>query len=553
MNIPLVFVYLGSLPSYGKISLRLAARNYRGPVVLLTDQQENPAIQGVETILIADWYDRSSFAALELNSPLDPGFRKGFWLKALERFFVLEAYCRHFRIERLFHAELDVLVLDLGGYSDLLDATGNGVFYPFGREDQAIASLFYSNEIESLRALCNYASQNAQLGNEMQILASFSKDNSEKCWVLPSEETVSEFSVRPKKLVNPGLGLVDGAIMGHRFFGQDPKNTRGFVWNHWRQREHAPIDTELRVRFEPFAFSLQALVSPEVWAPIRALHIHSKIFPLIQFRFVFLLLVLGSKLPFRIPLWISRKALAYQGLRILLAQRSFYRNLDHNSRFANFAKHKIADLVMKLVDNTETPMTDQMRERHLFLIGEQPEALADINLELAGQQSLDNSASTVKEFFSAARNRKSLKDAIEQETSLAKYILGRPGETTYIGGSALLSTSRYHSPPKGKAIIVLQAENDYELVRLFRGLWPGRIRDIPFRPSRSAQFIRHDILIEAFRTRGIGVESWEQLLTGLRSPSGALGFAYGLLQLSQSLRDCVLVSESTLHGFRLNN
>ena len=92
------------------------------------------------------------------------------------------------KLEKFFHVESDVMVLDLDGYAEILDQHGSGIFAPMERERRAIASLMYVNSASALKALCDFAIKRAELGNEMKILGQFLTDRPDIGHCLPSDQ-----------------------------------------------------------------------------------------------------------------------------------------------------------------------------------------------------------------------------------------------------------------------------------------------------------------------------------------------------------------------------
>ena len=95
------FVYLGkTLPDYGLASIELASR-YSGLNVRLignASMARSLKNSSAKFTAVEDFYDEKEFkeASKSLTSP--HSFRQGFWLKTLERFFVLSQYMESYRI-----------------------------------------------------------------------------------------------------------------------------------------------------------------------------------------------------------------------------------------------------------------------------------------------------------------------------------------------------------------------------------------------------------------------------------------------------------------------
>ena len=101
----LIFIYLGKkIPEYARASILLAQKFSGLEVVLLADS--NPRLD-LEVLQPNSFYDATDFEKLAKSRSIPNNFRQGFWLKTLERFFVLEQYMKFSNSEKVFHAELD--------------------------------------------------------------------------------------------------------------------------------------------------------------------------------------------------------------------------------------------------------------------------------------------------------------------------------------------------------------------------------------------------------------------------------------------------------------
>ena len=108
-----LFVYLGTrLPPYARASLRLAQEFSGAHVRLLGNAQQAPRNLGSSAVFTAieDFYDDAEFKEASRYLSSSHGFREGFWHKALERFYVLEAFWRVSGQSDILHAELDQLL-----------------------------------------------------------------------------------------------------------------------------------------------------------------------------------------------------------------------------------------------------------------------------------------------------------------------------------------------------------------------------------------------------------------------------------------------------------
>jgi len=304
-DIPLVYVYLDNkLPRYALYSLKLARRQFDGPIILLTNRDDTPAVDGVEIIDIRDWYRNEIFLRFRKDSRLDGLFRGGFWLKAVERFFVLHEFMTVFSVSRLMHAELDVLILDLQGLPEDCDSSGKGIFIPLQQVHRAYASLIYINQVSALGRTLRFFEHNSSLGNEMRMLAAFLASEPDVAHSLPSESSLTEEWPLSPSWVPSSDWLIDCSGFGFWVFGYDPRNLPGTVWNHFGESSSGTHfrETSLQSNFAGTEVTVRDWFGRDL--KIRAIHVHSKIFSRLRIPGLIWLYVLLSNLPFRIPILV---------------------------------------------------------------------------------------------------------------------------------------------------------------------------------------------------------------------------------------------------------
>lgn len=227
------FVFLGkSLPKYAKASLDLAVRYGGLEVQLLGNSgiKSDVSSKDVNFIAIEDFYNPTEFLQASSLSLSDKAFRDGFWLKTLERFFVLEQYFKAADLQTLFHAELDQLLFRNDILVGNLESLENrGVFFPFHSRKEGIASVFFCNNHESLRSFIDFSMVDA-FQNEMTLLGDWAADSPKHVFALPTLGSVIGSS--PKAFVDQVQevnhkeigGIVDAAQLGQWVGGIDPKH-----------------------------------------------------------------------------------------------------------------------------------------------------------------------------------------------------------------------------------------------------------------------------------------------------------------------------------------
>ena len=361
---PLVYVYLSNaLPSYAWDSIAIARRNFLGRIILLTDRPPARELKGVEVVDVQEWYEPEPFEAFSRSSPLDALFRGGFWLKAVERFYVLDQFMARFDIQRLFHAELDVLLLNLDGFSEALDEYGRGCFIPAQRSDRAVASMIYVNDAQSLRRLTEFFERHVELGNEMNMLGRFLMDYPDIAHAVPSETALDEslWPITPSH-VPISSGAVDALGVGPWLLGYDPRNILGSTWNHFRESQDGPDFSALRFHADFLGRRLQVKTTNGQTIGLRGIHIHSKSFRRLRIPGVLALYAALANLRFPVPITLSSAGMRYRLLTVLLSRPS-HAIIRTTPRWV---ARLMAPLVRGLV--TTTPKILSERERRVVSI-----------------------------------------------------------------------------------------------------------------------------------------------------------------------------------------
>ena len=228
------FVYLGKkIPKYALSSMELARRYSGLRVRLITDAENLEKINTskFEIVHVKEFYAPEIFANYSKVKSIPANFREGFWLKTLERFFVLEQFMRVSKSESLFHAELDQVLFRSDFLIEKIEKSDlQGLFFPFHVSNQPIASVFFCNDLESLRSLVDFCDLTTGFISDMQLLGLWAKNNEDRVKVLPtlaSKIHSQEFKVNvPGELLTAQElnGIVDGAQIGQWVAGIDPRN-----------------------------------------------------------------------------------------------------------------------------------------------------------------------------------------------------------------------------------------------------------------------------------------------------------------------------------------
>lgn len=289
----IVFVFIGtSLPKYVEPSLKLAVKNSELSIRLIgrSDFKKIATRAGAKFTSIEDFYRPSEFEESSKNIILPHNFRNGFWLKTLERFFVLKQFMQVTDKTSIFHAELDQLLFNCSKLFQYLEnSEDKGLFLPFHTPDKAVASIFYCNKIEFLENFLNFSNRNESFQNEMEMLAKWGKKNLDKIFLLPTIATelvgnlvfeAQGFNVLKSSKVG---GIVDAAQLGQWVGGEDPRNLsfRMTPTNHYVENDLTGILSEEQLKNLKFNLSkdfvLTCVSESYQTFNIFNLHLHSKI------------------------------------------------------------------------------------------------------------------------------------------------------------------------------------------------------------------------------------------------------------------------------------
>jgi hypothetical protein len=292
-NPEVVFVYLGnSFPNYAIASLKLAVENNGMAVRMIGNHglKKKADINGVEFTTIENFYNPDEFKKVEQKVLLPHNFRQGFWLKTLERFFVIQQYMSTYGISQIFHAELDQLLFGCSNLVEKIESSKKvGIFVPFHTVNLAVASIFYCNDIEALDSLLDYSKKEMNLNNEMSLIAMWAKSNPSRIFALPTLSTVINgskvFSQHGISTLTPEQvgGIVDAAQLGQWVGGEDPRNIPITIMPTNQYHEAENLEIVSKDQLSKSQLSLQkngyVTISTESAESIRVynLHIHSKI------------------------------------------------------------------------------------------------------------------------------------------------------------------------------------------------------------------------------------------------------------------------------------
>lgn len=288
------FVFLGEpLPGYAISSLQLAVRHSGVRVRLIGSEKLSRSVSKIvdDFVAIEDFYDPTEFSEVARRVSYPSSFRDGFWLKTLERFFILEQYMSSNSLQRIFHAELDQMLFNTDHLIQDLSMLGErGLFVPFHNANLAIASVFYSNSQTAFRSLLDSAHSGPSFPNEMTLIARWALANPDVIFALPTIASVANKSIEPTPAgvanvpIDDIHGIVDASQLGQWVAGNDPRNVPlrerpGTKFVSHYSRGPLTRDQLSRLRFKWTRADGRLTVQLDDFAEISIynLHIHSKI------------------------------------------------------------------------------------------------------------------------------------------------------------------------------------------------------------------------------------------------------------------------------------
>jgi hypothetical protein len=286
-----VFVYIGdSLPDYAIASIKLASLTSGLSVLVLGNASiEKQVPDGVTRFVpVEKFYDPKHFLSAGKRVIMPAGFRSGFWLKTLERFFVLEQYMSTYAVHQIFHAELDQILFNCNELLSQIEKTGRkGMFLPFHTPDKIIASVFYCNEINDLKSFTEFAQIAKPFESEMNLFATYNSLNSGKITFLPTAATekFTELQLKDFDILGSDRlgGIVDAAQLGQWIAGEDPRNVSIFVRpkNKYFEKDDRYLLSSSQLQNLSFTWSRESRLSygekQGASQNVYNLHLHSKI------------------------------------------------------------------------------------------------------------------------------------------------------------------------------------------------------------------------------------------------------------------------------------
>jgi hypothetical protein len=211
------------------------------------------------------------------------GYRNGFWVQTLNRFFALEEFYHHNPVGPILHVEADVLLFPVFPLEEF-DRIPKNIAFPLSDLLIGVASTFWLRTYEDAVFFCDFLRQTKSSDpnlTDTAALGLFAKNHAEKAFILRSGlNSETSYHVNPDGLRLSGDGFIfasdgifDASTLGIYLCGTDPRNSFGMSYIFSSLGHHRINPRSLT--FESKGSVLFAKHGSEV-RPIYSLHNHSK-------------------------------------------------------------------------------------------------------------------------------------------------------------------------------------------------------------------------------------------------------------------------------------
>lgn len=296
------FVFSGTpLPDYINSSIKLAKKLSGMKIHLITDKKNINQIDlsVINFTALDDFYDKSFIKKAEQKILFNKSFKNNFWVRTVERYFILYQFFKKKKLSSIFHAELDQLLFGINELVLNLEKTKKkGIFMPFRGDEKVINSIFFCNDLNSLNSLLNYAMYGPSYHSEMDLFFNWASKNPNLSVALPTMagRILGPNVTAPKNVYELPIedlgGVVDACEVGWWVAGCDPAQIpinilpRTKYFNEFNIINEKPFKDKilLKEHLQKFNFKLsikkkelKIIYDRNIKTRIYNLHIHSKI------------------------------------------------------------------------------------------------------------------------------------------------------------------------------------------------------------------------------------------------------------------------------------
>jgi hypothetical protein len=275
-NAPIIFIYKGILPQYIYDSINYNNKTNYGKIILICDLKILKKKKIIKKIKTFDYKEFDLNIKINLNKKIKK-FRSGFWLKTIERYFILLNFVKFYNIREFYHAELDNVFSNINGLHKKLNKIGR-YFYltTVNLNKQAFGSVIYINQVKILEYFCTFIKKKLEkkFYNDMELLYLFAKKNINKIKYLPTFlEKKNKNYLNYKDLD----GIFDNLNLGVYIFGTDPRNHARPIYNRENLYQNKKMESILKNSAFDIIKNNFLLTLENKKLNVFNLHIHSKL------------------------------------------------------------------------------------------------------------------------------------------------------------------------------------------------------------------------------------------------------------------------------------
>ncbi len=273
---PIIFIYKGILPQYIYDSINYNNKNNYGKIILICDLEILKKKKIIKKINTFDYKEFDLNIEINQNKQLKK-FRSGFWLKTIERYFILLNFVKFYNIREFYHAELDNVFSNLNDLHKKLNTIGR-YFYltTVNLNKQAFGSVIYINQVKILENFCTFIKKKLEkkFYNDMELLYLFAKKNVNEIKYLPTFLGIKNKSYVNYKDLN---GIFDNLNLGVYIFGTDPRNHARPIYNRENLYQNKKMENILKNSTFNIIKNNFLLTLENKKLNVFNIHIHSKL------------------------------------------------------------------------------------------------------------------------------------------------------------------------------------------------------------------------------------------------------------------------------------
>lgn len=284
--------FIGSLPKYIVENIHQIRCFYDGEIYLIINDLNSIYIKSIEkyNVNIINYDDVICHKFLNIYNNNKHKFcfiggligREDLFMRAFERFFILNNFLKQNDKKDCLFLELDNLIYDdPNNWIESFSTRDLG--YMYDNVNRFASGIMYIKDKNSLDGYLNYILEFIKYSNdfmtEMTVLSIYYEQNKDKVQILPTYWNNSNIpEIAHNNFDKYNNSIFDAAAIGCYLLGMDPYHTDGIIKTHlkslWSGIDYTNLNFEWKVdnegRNKPYVWN------GEKWILINNLHIHSK-------------------------------------------------------------------------------------------------------------------------------------------------------------------------------------------------------------------------------------------------------------------------------------